>query len=97
MRIGPLLEANVLKSYLATKPPSANVRVVGGRDEVTFSKEALNFSRVLAEARDLMELRSTEDRARIEEITQAVRQGKYWIESEKIAESILDRNKEGAF
>ena len=97
MRIGPVLETNVLKNYQATKPPSANVRLAAGRDEVTFSEEALNFSKIFVEAREEMEMRSPEERAHIEEIMQAVRQGEYRIESEKIADRILVWSKGGAF
>ncbi|MDR0491345.1 MAG: flagellar biosynthesis anti-sigma factor FlgM [Oscillospiraceae bacterium] len=90
MRVGPALGLDVLKSYRVTKPPSANLKPVTARDEVTLSSEILTFSRVFAAAKNVAGTRSTEEKAHIEEITQAVRQGKYWVESDKIADKILN-------
>jgi len=90
MRIGPVVGPGVLRNYQATKPPSANLRPATGRDEVTFTEEALSFSKVLAEAKNVPGVRTPEELARIEEIKKAVRQGKYWVETDKIVEKILE-------
>ena len=90
MKINPITNPNILRSYQATKPAPAKTKVISGRDEVIFSEEALSFSKALAEAKDALELRSPEEKAHIAEVTDAVRQGEYRIESEKVAEKILE-------
>ena len=89
MKINPIANMNLLQSYVAAKVPPEKSKVAGGRDEVTFSEEALNFSKALAEARESIELRTAEEKERIADITSAVRQGSYEVSSDKVADKIL--------
>jgi len=91
MKINPITNPNVLKSYQATKPlgPEKN-KFPSGRDEVTFSEEAISFSKALAEARDAIEVRTPDEKARIADIADAIRQGEYKVASEKVADKILE-------
>ena len=86
MKINPIANPNILRSYQATKISPEKTKVLNGRDEVTFSEEALSFSKVMSE----IEFRTQEEKARIAEITNAVRQGEYRIDSDKIADKILE-------
>jgi len=91
MKINPITNPNILKSYQATKPYGPEkAKFPTGRDEVTFSEEAISFSKALAEARDAIEVRTPEEKARIADITAAINQGEYRIESDKIADKILE-------
>ena len=90
MKVNPITNPNILRSYQATKPSAEKSKVANGRDEVTFSAEALNFSKALAEARGSIETRSAEERSRIADVTNAVRQGEYKVDSDKVAEKILE-------
>jgi len=90
MKINPISNPNILKAYQATVPKQVAQRVPGRRDEVTFSEEALSFSRALTEAREGLEFRTTEERAHIANVTQAVRNGEYEVGSDKIADKILE-------
>jgi len=90
MKINPILTSNILKTYQTARPSPTKAKTVGGRDEVTFSDEALSFSKALAEARDAIEVRTPEERAHISDLTTAVRQGEYHVESEDVAEKILE-------
>ena len=86
MKIDPILNTNMIRTYKAGKMTPAAAGIQSGRDEVIFSNEALNFSKVIAE----VEYRSKEERAHIANVTNAVRQGEYSIESGKIADKILE-------
>ena len=86
MKINPIMNPNILRSYQAVKAAPTKAKATGGRDEVTFSEEALSFSKAMAE----VELRTKEERAHITDITNAVRQGEYRIDSDKIADRILE-------
>ena len=90
MKIDPILNQNILKSYqtVGKVTPKADVSI--SRDAVTVSSEAQSFSKVLAEAKESLELRTPEEKARIDEITLAVRAGTYRIDSAKIAEKIYE-------
>ena len=90
MKINPITNPNILRSYQAAKPAQERSKVPSGRDEVTFSAEALSFSKALAEARESIEIRPADERARIADITNAVRQGDYKIDSDKVAAKILE-------
>ena len=91
MKINPISNPNVLRAYQATKPAGAvKTKYSSGRDEVTFSNEAISFSKALAEARDAIEVRTPEEKAHIADITTAVRQGEYKVDSERVADKILE-------
>ena len=90
MKINPILNPNILSSYQATQPVPSVKKVASKRDEVTFSEEALSFSKAVEEAREALETRTPEERARIADVTGAVRSGEYRIESDKIADKILE-------
>jgi anti-sigma28 factor (negative regulator of flagellin synthesis) len=90
MKINPIANPNILRAYQATKPVQEKAKVANGRDEVTFSQEAISFSKALAEAKESLELRTTEEKAHIADVATAVRQGTYSVESEKVADKILE-------
>jgi len=91
MKINPIANPNVLRSYQATKPQGpVKARFQGGRDEVTFSEEAISFTKAMAEARDAAVVRTPDEKAHIAGIADAIKRGEYRIESEKIAEKILE-------
>ena len=90
MKINPLVTPSVLKSYQANKPSFDRVTPESKRDEVMLSDEALNFSKALAEARSELELRTAEEKARIADIKNAINKGEYKVDSNLIAERIVD-------
>ena len=90
MKINPITNPNILRSYQATRPVQNKTGVTSGRDEVIFSAEALNFSKALAEARDAIENRTPEEKEHIANITNAIKQGEYKVGSEEIAGKILE-------
>ena len=90
MKINPISNPNILTSYMATKAPPAKQKTGGAHDEVTFSSEVLNFSKAMEEARDVIEFRTQEERDHIAKLTESVRQGTYKVESDKIADKILE-------
>ena len=89
MKINPITNPNILRSYQATKPARETTKHTSGRDEVTFSAEALSFSKALTEAKEALEFRTPEEKARIAEIKTAVEKGEYKVDSEDIADKIL--------
>jgi len=89
MKINPITNPNILKSYMATKPVKETTKPASSRDEVTFSPEALSFSKALTEAKESLEFRTPEEKAHIAEIKDAVERGEYKVDSEDIADRIL--------
>ena len=90
MKINPIITSQVLQSYQANKPGVEKTKSVEKRDELSLSKEALSFSKALAEAKDAIEFRTPEEQAHIANIKQAVSQGQYKIDSDLIAARIVD-------
>jgi len=86
MKVNPVTNPDILRNYKTAKITPAKVNVISGRDIVSFSEEALSFSKVIAE----IESRTQEELEHIAKITEAVRQGKYKIDSDKIADKILE-------
>ena len=89
MKINPITNPNILRSYQASKPVKEETKVASSRDQVTFSKEALSFSKALTEAKEELEFRTAEEKAHIANIKEAVRKGEYHVSSEDIADKIL--------
>ena len=90
MKINPIANPNILRSYQAAKFAPERTRVQSGRDEVIFSDEALEFSKAMAEARDTLEFRTPEEKTHIADITSAIRNGEYKVESGDVADKILE-------
>lgn len=90
MKINPIINPNVLRSYQAAKSAPETSKALSGRDEVTFSEEALSFSKAMAEAKDKIEFRTPEEKVHIADIKNAVRQGTYRVDSDKVAGKILE-------
>jgi len=86
MKINPIMNPNIQKYYQPVNMAPAKVDVPISRDEVTLSEEALSCSKVRTE----VEYRTPEERAYIAELTNAVRRGEYRIDSDKIADKILE-------
>jgi len=89
MKINPITNPNILRSYQATKPVKETTKSASSRDEVTFSAEALSFSKALTEAKEALEFRTPEEKAHIANIKDAVNKGEYKVSSEDIADKIL--------
>lgn len=89
MKINPITNPNILRTYQATKPARESGKVEHGRDEVTFSKEALSFSKALTEAKEALEFRTPEEAAHIAGIKEAVANGTYRVDSMDIADRML--------
>jgi flagellar biosynthesis anti-sigma factor FlgM len=90
MKINPISNPNILKSYQSTKATAERTQLMGGKDEVSFSPEALEFSKALAAAREVLETRTPAEASHIANITNTVREGTYRIDSEAVAEKILE-------
>ena len=86
MKINPITNPNILRSYQSSRTIPVKLGVLAGRDEVVFSEEALSFSKIMTE----VETRTQEERAHIANITNAIRQGEYKVDSDKIADKILE-------
>ncbi|MCL2248403.1 MAG: flagellar biosynthesis anti-sigma factor FlgM [Oscillospiraceae bacterium] len=91
MKINPIMNPNITRSYQAnsTRSLTSPQSPKAGRDEVTFSAEALSFQKSLQEARESVEARTPEDMNRIDAIRTAVQNGTYSVSSEDIADRIL--------
>ena len=90
MKIDPLLNSNIIRSYQALTPVKGAKKVDDKKDEVTFSEEALSFSKAMEDARGAMETRSTDERARITDLANAIKRGDYYVSSDKVADKILE-------
>ena len=90
MKIHPITNPNVLRAYMGTAPIEGKGKQSSKRDEVTFSQEALDFSKAMSNAQESIETRSPEERARIDAVATAVRQGEYHVPAEAIADRILE-------
>ena len=90
MKINPITNPNILKSYAATKTSPTKQKPGSTRDEVTFSEEALKFSKALEEARGAIERRTPEEQKHIADIKSAISKGTYKVDSGLIADKILE-------
>jgi len=89
MKINPITNPNILKSYQATTPIKETTKAASARDEVIFSAEALSFSKAMTEAKESLEFRTPEEKAHIAQVKDAVRKGEYKVDSEDIADKII--------
>jgi flagellar biosynthesis anti-sigma factor FlgM len=90
MKINPILNPNILRSYQANKPGMEKNSLAQKRDEVTLSSEALSFSKALSEAKSEIEFRTAEEQAHIAGLKDSVSKGEYKVDSNLVAQRILD-------
>ena len=90
MKINPIITPSVLGNYQSPKSVANKVQSVSGSDQVSFSEEALNFSKALAEAREMIETRTPAEQSHIANLTNAVRDGSYKVSSDDVAAKILE-------
>jgi len=92
MKISPISNQNILQTNQTSKPVSNTTKIDSGKDEVSFSNEALSlsFARVLSGEREMLAVRTPEEQAHIAKITQEIRQGTYNIDSAAVAGKILE-------
>jgi flagellar biosynthesis anti-sigma factor FlgM len=97
MKINPIMNPNILQTYRAnTVKPAKTQSVESGTDEVSFSENAVSFSKVMAALKEDTRTRSVEEQARFDAIASAVRGGTYKIDSDKVAEKIMSSLLPGA-
>ncbi|MDR1117315.1 MAG: flagellar biosynthesis anti-sigma factor FlgM [Oscillospiraceae bacterium] len=90
MKINPI-QNNAIQSYKVgrvTAPGKAGT--AGKLDEVSFSAEALSFSRTLAEVREQVEVRTPAETAHFDDVAARVRSGQYSISGSAVAEKIIN-------
>lgn len=92
MKINPISNPNFVSGVKKPKTDKAQAKssVSQGADQVSFSKEALSFAKTLAEVRDAQEAESPQRQARVNELADQVRSGQYKVDSEKVAERMID-------
>jgi len=95
LKINQFTNPNIIGSFttVASTPPGSGNAVNNDTSEASvdrsFSK-VMKEALVLKETQVVKETRSPEEAAHIAEITAAVRQGTYRIDSDKIADKILE-------
>lgn len=90
MKINPIISSNVIQSYGAGKIRSTERTASAyGSDEVSFSKEALSFSKLMSELKEQVEVSGADRQERIDELKTAVQNGSYRVDSGRVADSIL--------
>lgn len=95
MKINPIQNKDYIQNYKVGRHILSEASGVSGSatDKVSFSDEALSFSKVLSDIKEQIQLdqRSPEELTRIADITQKVRSGQYSIDSAAVAEKIINR------
>ncbi len=91
MKINSVSVNHYINSYCANKPCAPEKgKITEGTDRVTFSEEAMRYTKSLSGIKDLIEVRSNEEKGRIAELKKQIEQGRYKIDSDQVADKILD-------
>lgn len=95
MKINPIVSHNIIQSYRSSKTlPTAGPKSLGGTDEVSFSQEAKSFSKLMTELREQVRSGSADQLERVRLLKAEVQNGSYRIDSDRLAESILNPRRE---
>jgi flagellar biosynthesis anti-sigma factor FlgM len=94
MKINPLHNPNIIKSYAASRPLKAQAaKAAPGMDQAVFSDEALSFAKALAEARQTESAAPSSDAARaakVADIKARVENGTYNVSAEDVADRMIE-------
>jgi len=90
MKINPIFDPGAIKSITGAKPAAVKTKKDAARDETALAEDTVSFSKALIAAKEALEQRTPEEKTRIDEVTAAVRQGTYKIDSALIADRILE-------
>lgn len=90
MKINSITSSYYLQNYRSNKLPSIEQeRLPNESDQVTFSKEAKSFSRLLSDTKDVIETLTAEEKIKIDDIKGRIKNGQYSINADLVAEKIL--------
>jgi flagellar biosynthesis anti-sigma factor FlgM len=92
MKINPLINAGAIQSYKGQNKKAGKVQTTfqGQGDQVSFSEDALSFSRLMKQMKEVVTTEDSEVRAsRLEAIKAGIEDGSYRVSSDVLADSIL--------
>ncbi|NLO47749.1 MAG: flagellar biosynthesis anti-sigma factor FlgM [Clostridiales bacterium] len=92
MKINSISGNQYINKYHANKVSIPEKEKPSGRsDQVTFSDEALNYTRSLGGIKDKITLHSAEEKEKIADLKSRINKGQYKVDSEQVAAKIIDR------
>ena len=92
MKINSISGNHYINKFHANKVGIPEKERPSGRpDQVTFSNEALHYSRSLGGVKDQITLHSIEEKEKIADLKNRINRGQYKIDSEQVAVRIIDR------
>ena len=90
MRINSITSSYYMQNYRSNKNISVGrTRNENKTDQVTFSDEAVSFSKTLSDIKEKIVIRANEEQTKIDDIKNLIEKGQYNVESELVAEKIL--------
>lgn len=91
MRINSIPPKDLIGKYFHVKPSVAVQRPSQGVDKAELTSEAKTFSTFLKTAKDEIEVRTSADTERVNEISSQVKNGTYSVPGTKVAQKILGK------
>ena len=88
MKVNAIGPSELIKQYVV-RPKMAMEERQSVSDKTELTESAKTFSSALKAAQELMDTRSSEQVARINEITEQIKNGTYSVSGAKVAEKIL--------
>jgi flagellar biosynthesis anti-sigma factor FlgM len=90
MKINPVSNQTAINAYKTPRLASPVNELTPAADQVSLSKEALALSSTISKLKEMIDIRSPQELARIEEIAKQIHNGSYQMDSEKVAAKIVD-------
>jgi len=90
MKITPVANQATLGAYKTQKAKHHVNGYLPTADRVSFSEEVIALSSTISKLKGMMDVRTPEELAHIEEIARQIRDGSYHVPSDKVAAKIVD-------
>ena len=90
MKINPVYNQMAISVYKTQHAKSSANEYLQLADRLSLSEEVVSFSSTISKIKEMMDIRTPEELAHIEEIARMIRNGSYYVASDKVAAKIVD-------
>jgi len=90
MKINPIAGQTAISAYKAQRVKSPATEYQQSADKVSLSEEVVSFSSTINKIKEQMDVRTPAELSHIEEITRLIHGGSYHVDSDKVADKIVD-------
>ena len=90
MKINPISNQTAISAYKTQQAKSPVNEFLQSADQVLLSEEVASLASTISKIKEMIDIRTPEELAHIEEIARMIHSGSYHVDSDKVAAKIVE-------